>query len=250
MSVEDKRHVRVEPGQKRVRVLMGSDYVADSTQVLLVWEQPYYPTYYFPATDVRTDLLTPTGQTHSTRRGQAEVHTLRADDRVAEQAVRWYRTSPLEGVADHLRFDWEAMDAWFEEDEQVYVHPRNPYTRVDILQSSRHVRVEVDGVTVAESRMPRLLFETDLPARFYLPKTDVRMDLLRPSDTHTSCPYKGVASYYDLIVNGTIHHDAVWWYPHPTLEAASIAGYVAFYNERVDLYVVGELQERPVTPFS
>ena len=160
------------------------------------------------------------------------------------------KKSPLEEIEGHISFRWRAMDAWFEEDEQVYVHPRDPYTRVDILQSSRHVRVEIDGETVADTHQPRLLFETGLPVRYYIPKTDVRMDLLEATDTETACPYKGTANYYSVIVDGRRQEDIVWWYRHPVHESAHIAGYVAFYNERVDIYVDGELEGRPTTVFS
>jgi uncharacterized protein (DUF427 family) len=252
MATETSRgRIRVEDSGKRVRILFGGEWIADSRRVKLVWEVPYYPTYYLPADDVRTDLLVATDETHhSPSRGDAAVHTVKAGDREAEGAVSWYVVSAIEELTDHLRFEWGAMDAWFEEDEQVYVHARDPYSRVDILQSSRLVRVEVDGVTVADSSQPRLLFETGLPTRYYLPKTDVRMDLLTPTDHTTRCPYKGTAEYYSLAIAGSTYDNAVWWYRHPTLESVKIAGYVCFYNERVDLYVDGELQERPKTPFS
>jgi uncharacterized protein (DUF427 family) len=139
------------------------------------------------------------------------------------------------------------MDVWFEEDEEVYVHPRSPYTRVDILSSSRHVEVAVGGVTVADSHQPRLLFETGLPPRFYLPQTDLRMNLLRPSSTSTSCPYKGTAAYWSVEVDGERFEDLCWIYRTPLPECTKIAGLVAFYNERVDLRVDGELLERPKT---
>ena len=157
-----------------------------------------------------------------------------------------YADSPLEPIRGHVRFEWDAMQAWFEEDEEVFVHARNPYTRVEILSSSRHVRVEVDGVTVADSRSPRILFETGLPPRYYLPKTDVRLDLLRHTGTVTACPYKGTAEYWS--VNGQA--DLAWSYPAPLPESHKIAGLVSFYNERVDIYVDGVLQERPRTMFA
>src|SRR5262249_34978074 len=141
-------------------------------------------------------------------------------------------------------------DQWFEEDEEIYIHPRDPYTRVEILASSRRVQVEIDGVQVADSVRPRLLFETGLPVRYYLPKTDVRMDLLSPSATPTGCPYKGEASYYDITVDGTVYPDHVWWYPTPLPESQKIIGLVAFYNEKVDIIVDGERLERPKTHFS
>jgi uncharacterized protein (DUF427 family) len=142
------------------------------------------------------------------------------------------------------------MDAWFEEDEQVYVHARDPYTRIDILRSSRHVRVVVEGVTVADTRKPRLLFETGLPVPYYIPKPDVRLDLLETTDTTTACPYKGTANYYSVAIDGNRYDDIAWWYKHPVQESAQIAGYIAFCNERVDIYVDGELQGRTKTVFS
>jgi len=142
------------------------------------------------------------------------------------------------------------MDEWLEEDEPVYFHARNPYTRIDILASSRHVRVEVDGVTVAESHAPRILFETGRIPRYYLPLPDARQDLFTSSDTQTHCPYKGTAGYFNLQVNGVEHKDLVWFYRAPLPESQKIAGLVCLYNEKVDIYLDGELQERPKSPFA
>jgi uncharacterized protein (DUF427 family) len=137
------------------------------------------------------------------------------------------------------------MTEWLEEDEPVYIHPRDPYTRIDILASSRHVRVELDGVTLAETRRPTILFETGLSPRYYFPPADVRTELLRPSTRRTGCPYKGTASYWSVEINGRRHDDLVWTYRTPLPESQEIAGLVCFYDERVDLYLDGELQERP-----
>jgi uncharacterized protein (DUF427 family) len=142
------------------------------------------------------------------------------------------------------------MSEWLEEDEPVYTHPRDPYKRVDILASSRRVRVEVDGVTVADSAQPRILFETGLPPRYYIPLTDVRMDLLRPSSTVTHCPYKGAASYWTVDTGQGGHEDLVWISRAPLPESQKIAGLACFYNEKVDMYLDGELQAKPKTPFS
>jgi len=143
------------------------------------------------------------------------------------------------------------MDEWLEEDEPIYVHPRDPYKRVDILGSSRHVVVQIDGVTVADSHQPRILFETSLPPRYYLPLPDVRMDLLRPSEHKSHCPYKGEASYWDVVLpDGTVHEGLVWGYRTPLPESQKIAGLVAFYDEKVDVFLDDVLQERPVTAFS
>lgn len=137
------------------------------------------------------------------------------------------------------------MEEWLEEDEPVYTHPRDPYTRVDILASSRHVRVELDGVTLAESHSPHLLFETGLVTRYYLPLADLRREFLRPSQSQTYCPYKGTARYWSVEVNGKAYPDLVWIYRTPLPESQKIAGLAAFYNDRVDLYVDSVLQSKP-----
>jgi uncharacterized protein (DUF427 family) len=243
--------VRVERGAKRVRAFLGGVLVADTTRPLLVWERPYYPTYYFPAEDVRVELLTAdAGMAHSPSRGDGRTFTVTAGGRTAPGAAVRLDESPFEDLRDTIRLDWGSMDAWFEEDEEVFTHPRDPYTRVDALPSSRHVRVEVDGITVAESSKPTLLFETGLPVRYYLPKTDVRMDLLAPTGTSTGCPYKGTAEYWTLEHDGVVHADICWSYRAPLPESQKIAGLVAFFDERVDLFVDGVLQERPVTKFA
>jgi uncharacterized protein (DUF427 family) len=233
--------VRIEPTAKRVRAYLGGRVAADSARALLVWEVPYYPVYYLPRADVVAEL-TANGRTKpSPSRGEGVLYDIGG---VADAALA-YPGSPIEELRDHVRLEWEAMDAWFEEDEEVYVHPRDPYTRVDVLPSSRHVRVEVDGVTVADSTHARILFETGLPPRHYLPKTDVRLDLLTPTDTVTRCPYKGTAEYWT--VNG--RPDLAWSYRTPLEESRRITGLIAFYDEKVDVYIDGVLRDRPVSPF-
>jgi len=155
------------------------------------------------------------------------------------------QTTVATGRAGRVRLDWDAMDAWFEEDEEVYTHPRDPYTRVDILATSRRVRVEVDGVVLASSANARVLFETGLPPRWYLPKPDLRLELLVPTATATHCPYKGQARVGDRVVE-----DLAWSYRTTLPESQKIAGLVAFYNEEVDVFIDDQLQERPVTKFS
>ena len=249
MHEKSRGSVRVEQGAKRVRTYLAGHLVADTRRPFLVWEIPYYPSYYLPLADVTAELK-PTGATeHSPSRGDAQVFDVLVPGATAGNAARRYPDSPLESLRDLVRFDWAAMDEWLEEDEPVYTHPRDPYTRVDILASSRHVRVEVDGVTLAESAAPRILFETGLPPRYYLPLPDVRMELLRPSDTRTHCPYKGTAGYWSVDTGDSVHPDIVWIYRTPLPESQKIAGLACFYNEKVDLYVDGELQERPRSPF-
>jgi len=142
-------------------------------------------------------------------------------------------------VAGHVRFDWDAMDGWFEEDEEVFTHPRDPHTRVDVLASSRHVRVELGGVVIAESSGARLLFETGLPVRYYLPKTHVRMDLLEATATETHCPYKGQAEYWSVRVGDDLYQDIAWSYRAPFAEAQKVAGLVSFYGDDVEIFVDG-----------
>jgi uncharacterized protein (DUF427 family) len=251
MNSVSRGRVRVEQGAKRIRAVFAGQIVADTVHPLLVWEVPYYPTYYLPRGDVRLELLTETGRTtHSPSRGDSRLSTIRVGEREAEDAAQEYTEPLLEELRGHVRFDWDAMDGWFEEDEEVFTHPRDPGVRVDILESSRRVRVEIDGVTVADSVRPRLLFETGLPTRYYLPKTDVRLDLLEKSETVTHCPYKGSSDYWSVRIGGQLHRDLVWGYRTPLPESQKITGLVAFTDEKVDVYVDDVLQERPKTKFS
>jgi uncharacterized protein (DUF427 family) len=236
--------VRVEQGSKRIRAYLAGEVVADTTRPLLVWEKPYYPTYYFPAADVNTDLLTEDGGVaHSPSRGDGKLLTVQTGKQKRVGAALLYEHSPFEELNATIRLEWAAMDAWFDEDEEVFTHPRDPYTRVDILPSSRHVRIVVDGITVAESARSTLLFETGLPPRYYLPKTDVRMELLVPTASSSHCPYKGDANYWSLTLDDDDVDDVAWSYRTPLPESQKIAGLVCFYPDKVDLYVDGRLQE-------
>jgi uncharacterized protein (DUF427 family) len=233
----------LEDYPRRVRALFAGETVADSTRVQLLHETGLQPVYYFPPDDVRTDLLEPADRhTHCPVKGDASYWTVRVGDRVADHAV-WSYPEPLDGcppVAGRYAFYWTAMDAWFEEDEEVFVHPRNPYTRIEVLPSSRPVRVELDGQGLAKSNRPLLLFETGLVTRCYLPADDVRTDLLEPSETTSRCPYKGVASYWSVRGAGEAGRDLVWSYAEPRAEAAAIAGRLAFYSERAAVTLGGE----------
>ncbi|MFI7427720.1 DUF427 domain-containing protein [Micromonospora sp. NPDC049836] len=241
----------VEPVPRRVRAFVGGEPVLDTTRARYVWEWPFYPQYYVPAADLRRDLLVDEGRTEGTRRGTARLHGLRAGDTTRAGCARWYGPDAAPDLADTVRFDWAAADAWFEEDEEVFVHPRNPYARVDALRSTRHVRVELDGTVLAESTSPVLVFETGLPTRYYLNRTDLRAGLLVASQTRTSCPYKGrTSAWWSVRLGATVHPDLAWSYGFPTAALLPIAGLVAFYNEKVDLIVDGERLDRPRTHFS
>lgn len=241
--------VRIETGSKRVRVMVDGEIVADTTRPLLVWEKPFYPTYYIPTGDVRDGLLVPAGATRESKAlGTGTLFNVKTADGERAGAALGYEDSTA--VGGHIRLDWHAMDAWFEEDEEVFVHPRNPYTRVDALDSSRHVTVAVNGVAVADTRHPTVLFETGLPVRYYIPKVDVQMAMLTPTATVTHCPYKGTAEYWTVEAGGEQFPDYAWSYRAPVRESINIAGMVSFYNEKVDISVDGEPQDRPKTIFS
>jgi len=246
-----KDGVHIEYSPRRVRAYFDNQVFADSQMVLLVFETKRPPVYWFPVTDVHMELLAPkepaSAEASGTVRWRSNT-TVRMKDNLAWSYAE--PTGDLAPLKDHIAFYWNAIDAWYEEDEQVFVHPRDPYTRVDTVHSSRHVRVEVDGVTIAETTRPVLLFETGLPTRYYVPKLDVRMDLLEATDTVTHCPYKGDASYWTLQVGDKTYRDFVWSYPRPIPEIPKIENLLCFYNEHVDLFVDGVLQERPETPFS
>lgn len=200
---------RIEPTAKWIRAYQGDRVVVDSKAVVLVWTRPHYPTWFFPLADVDAEFA--------------------ADHAAA--------VSTHPGLPDHVSIAWDAADRWLEEEVEVIVHPRDPYTRIDALPSSRHVVVTIDGTVVAESRRPTILYETGLRPRYYLPAADVRFELLTPTAKSTACPYKGVATYWTASVDGVDHADVAWCYPDPLPESLPIAGLICFYDERVDLAV-------------
>jgi uncharacterized protein (DUF427 family) len=259
--------LRYEPIDKRIRGTFGDHAVVDSRRALLVWEpKRVVPSYAVPVADVDGELGPADGdagvaalegdapqlagrpiydpsipfRVHTTA-GEPIVVRARGTDRGADA----FRPSD-DALAGHLILDFDGFDAWYEEDERNVGHPRDPFHRIDIVHSSRHVRVERDGEVLAESSAPYLLFEPPLPVRYYLPAADVRSDLLRPSATRTFCAYKGEASYLSL--DGEA--DVAWTYPAPLREAAEVTGRIAFFNEHVDIVVDGAPLERPITPWS
>lgn len=248
---------RVEPAPRRVRGFVGATQLFDTVAARYVWEWPYYPQYYIPLADIAVAHLHDEGSDQSTRRGTAHVHGLRVADAARESCAKVFGADAVDGVRNTVRFDWTALDAWFEEDEQVFVHPRSPYVRVDALRSHRHVEVELDGVALADSNSPVLVFETGLPTRFYLDRSDIDMTRLLANDTVTQCPYKGTTSAHwsvrPAVAAAEIddaHRDLAWSYDFPTRELAPVTGLVAFSNERVDISVDGVPLPRPHTKFS
>jgi uncharacterized protein (DUF427 family) len=255
--------LRYEPIDKRIRGVAGGETVVDSTRTRLVWEPGrVVPSYAVPVADVAGEVVAAPGAAapmpadlpmlggravldpripfavHST---DGEPVTIRVGGR--EAAGFRPDDADLDG---YVLVDFDGLDEWYEEDERNLGHPRDPFHRIDVVHSSRHVTVEAGGDVLAESSRPYVLFETQLPARYYLPPEDVRMDRLRPSDTSSRCAYKGEASYWALDGVG----DVAWTYRAPLRDAAEVTDRIAFFNERVDMTVDGERLERPRTPWS
>ena len=254
--------IHIEPSPRWVRGYVDGVAVVDTKRAVLLREKGTVPAYYIPMEDVRMDLMTPVEHTtHCPRKGDATYWSLTVGERTIENAA-WAYPKPFASSPDladddspdlrgYVAFYWGKIDAWFEEEEQVYIHAHDPYKRIDALPSSRHVRVEVGGETVAETRHPVLLLETGMPVRYYVPILDFRMDLLARSDQVTRCPYKGEANYHSIPSAGDQGEGIAWYYRYPLPEAAEVAGHVCFFNERVDvIYVDGEEQPRPQTRWS
>ena len=241
----------IEPVPRRVRALLGGEVVLDTTRALYIWDWPFYPQFQIPAEDVDPSALVDEAHTHRLRRGTVAQVGLRAGGVERPGAGRRYVESPIEELIGTIRFEWDALDSWMEEDEEVFVHPRNPYVRVDALRSTRRVRVELEGIVLAESAAPVTVFETGLPTRWYMDRSAVDFSHLRPSDTVSACPYKGrTTGYWSVQAGETLHADLAWSYAFPTVALAPIAGLIAFYDEKLDVFIDGDLQQRPETHFS
>ncbi len=240
-DVFPRDRLRYEPSDKRVRGELGGETVVDSRRTWLHWEPGrVVPGWCFPRGDVKEGALRAVDV-------DPDEHTAEVtevfDVGSAERAAWVYADPALEG---RVAIDFKALDRWLEEEVEALGHPRDPFKRIDVRRSSRHVRVEVGGETVAETRRPALLFETQLPTRYYLPPEDVRTEALEPSAHHTLCAYKGRASYHSL----GAERDVAWFYPDPLPDNAAIRDHIAFFNERADIEVDGERLERPESPWS
>jgi uncharacterized protein (DUF427 family) len=254
LAAEFLPEVRIEPTARRIRCFIDSTPVADSVNAVLLFEQSHLPVYYLPLADIDQSLLEPSPTTSlCPRKGTASYFHVRVGDRLVEDAA-WYYPEPLDtcpDIAAYVAFYWNKVDRWMEEDDEVFKHARDPYHRVDALHSSRHVQIVVNGEIVADTVRPRLLFETGLPTRYYIPKLDVRADVLTPTDTSSICPYKGTASYWTLRVGDVELVDAVWSYARPIPECPKVENLLCFFDEKVDAVIVdGVKQARPQTPWS
>jgi uncharacterized protein (DUF427 family) len=240
---------RVEPAPRRVRGYAGGRLMFDTTAARYVWEVPYYPQYYVPLGDVDLALLTDENRAQRVQFGPSKLYSITgsSDEKPAARVFDADGDGPVAGL---VRFEWASLD-WFEEDERIVGHPRNPYVRVDAIRSHRHVRIELDGTVLADTHSPVLLFETGLPTRYYVDRTDVHFDHLEPSDTQTLCPYKGTTTaYWSVRIGDAVHADLAWTYDYPLPAVAPIAGLVAFYNEKLDIVVDGRRLPRATTHFS
>lgn len=246
-SSEQAPH-RMERSPLRVRGVVGGQTVVDSRRVHLLWRGSQPPTWWFPREDVRLDLFEPSdARADDPVLGAAEYWTLRLGDREVTDAAWAYPEAPAPApMAELVTVDWNALDAWFQEEERAFVHPRDPYTRIDVFDTARNVEILVDGELLARSQRAVMLCETGLPVRYYLPLLDVRRELLVRSDNHTRCPYKGEASYWSIRTDASFLRDAAWTYESPRPEAQKIAGRVCFYDERVTVLVDGD--PRPAEP--
>ncbi|KAM0721948.1 hypothetical protein Q7P37_002874 [Cladosporium fusiforme] len=251
--------VRALPTPRLIRLLFNGAFIAQTTTAVFVWEHPYYPQYYIPASSLISskahgftakqgeEIKTPDGATI------AHEYTLTVGSRSTSACVIFTDdlTGPGAVLSGMAKVDFNAMDKWFEESTPIAVHPKDPFKRVDIVQSTRRVQVFIDEVKVADTRNSMHLYETGLPSRFYLPLTDVEVGMLRPSKTRTQCPYKGEAEYYSVDTGkGKLKEDVVWFYERPTLESAKVEGLLCFYNEKVNIKIDDEWLETPKSPWS
>jgi len=225
---------------RRLRAVYAGETVLDTTSAMLLHETGLLAQSYIPFGDIREDLLKQTDHhTYCPFKGTASYWSVVVGDRVAENAI-WAYPEPnpeAEWLRGYAGFYWAAMDAWYDEDDLAEGHLRDPFHRVDVRSSSRRVTVRAGGTVVAETTRPLLLSETSLPNRFYVPREDVRLDMLAPSETYTVCAYKGTASYWSVAVDGRTLADAVWSYPEANGDAAAVSGYLSFAHDELTVEV-------------
>ena len=255
LLTQARSELRFEPIERRVRATLGSETLVDSTRAVLVWEpRRICPTYAVPVEDIRAEL-SPARATDRHVPGVLhpgipfDVHTAAGEPvAIAGRAGSGFRLAD-EDLAGYVELDFAAFDAWYEEDEPIAGHPRDPFHRVDVRRTTRPVRIELEGELLAETTAARLLFETSLPARFYVPRDDVRVPL-HPSSRRTYCPYKGHASTWSVDIGGRRHEDVAWSYEAPLPDGPPIAGLIAFWDERVDVTFDGVRRARPGSAIS
>ena len=246
--------IYLEPTPKRIRVQVGGETIADSRRAYLLHEAGQQPIYYFPREDVREDVLQPSDRhTHCPKKGDASYFTIVAGGETVEAGAWYYPETPESApaqLAGLVAFYFSRMGGWLEEAEEITGHPRDPYHRIDVRPSDRHIRISLEGELLAETERAMTLFENGLPTRWYIPREDVHAEL-EPSDTVSYCPYKGSAGYFSVRRRvGELGTDLVWYYADPLEDATRVRDLVCFFNEKVDIELDGELQRRPASPWS
>jgi uncharacterized protein (DUF427 family) len=247
---------KIHPTSRRVRVVFNHTYIVDTTSAVHVWEHDGFPQFYVPIDDLKAKWV----DKEKVADGGAAIVSITVGEsdsgikiKSTDRAVRFLDDGKgdVKGLKGLVRLEFGAMDAWFEEDTPIYVHPKDPFKRIDILSSSRPITIKLNGHTLASSSHSLHLLETGLPTRYYLPYSAVDPKILRHSDLKTKCPYKGEAEYHHVVLpDGKFMENLVWYYRTPTAESAPVAGLLCFYNEKVDIELDGKQLERPKTHFA
>ncbi|KAI4813393.1 DUF427-domain-containing protein [Aureobasidium sp. EXF-8845] len=261
--VENGPHKTLQT-QRRVRILINGACIADTIHTsgaLFVWEHPYYPQLYLPkdallknvqgytivyenhqdVKDSHDKLIAQILKVKVTRKSDNNMKEVKDGFMVFSNSL----TGKASILSNMLKVHFSTADQWLEEDTPIFVHPKDPFKRIDILHCSRRLRISINNTVIAESPFCMQLYETGLRTRYYIPLTAIHNEVLRPSETITQCPYKGEAEYYDVVIGGEVYKDIVWYYTRPTVECTSIAGLCCFYNEKVDMMIQngGDWQE-------
>ena len=245
-----ERVLFIEGVHPRIRGVAAGETVVDSPNALLLHETGRLPVYHFPAAEVRTDLLAESGEHEPSGRGEMAWHSLTIGDRMVPRAAWTYPSPAADFLEGLIAFRWDALDEWFAEAEQLFGHPKDPYSRIDVCRTTRHVRVLLAGEVLADSRSARVLYEAALPPRWYLPASDVHTARLVPSGHLTRCAYKGAASYWHVRAGEELVEDLVWSYPDPEHDAEPVRDMYCFFSEKVDIELDGVVEARPQTQWS
>ena len=251
IEIPIERLLLLEPYPRRMRATIDGEAIVDSHRGMLLYESGVLPRLYFPTDEVRMDLLEPAGERGSELKGRSQLWRLRVGEREVDEAAISHPEPPpgAPPIADLICLRWSAIDEWLEEDEVAIAHVRDPYHRVDVLPTSRRVVVRLGDTVLADSARGRVLYETGLPPRWYVPRDDVLLEL-EPSELHTQCAYKGSANYWSLDADGDRRENLAWTYRDPRHDAAEVRDLVAFFNEQVEIEVDGELQPQVMSPWS
>jgi uncharacterized protein (DUF427 family) len=241
-----ERVLYLEPVRRRMSVELGGSMIARSDDAVILFEPARYPVAYFPIDDVDQTALQPSDHesTHPDL-GKTRWFNVVGGDGESKRRGAWSHVDPPAQAAalrGTVAFAWHAMDAFYEEDERILGHAADPYHRVDIRRTCRHLVVQHEGRVVADSNAPLVLYESGFAPRWYVPRADIAADALRAVEGQTFCPYKGLASYYDI---GDARN-AAWSYRAPFAEVARVADLVSFYPKKVRITIDGErLEEAP-----